>query len=169
MSSHSQSRAIERSNRFVTKTGGKAGVWPGWNRFPQTECEHSRSHKIIFMQPFLCSVASIPSPSSIGKPRYPVINALYVFHHRGHPLLLLEKDRKDTSHNHNLITFPPWKKGKNWRRKYFFLFFSSFDDELHETYSSDSRGFLVHPPTLNRFDLIRGCSSCKDPPIIQVH
>lgn len=28
----------------------------------------------------------IPSPSSIGKPRYPVIN---VFHHRGHPLLLL--------------------------------------------------------------------------------
>lgn len=45
-----------------------------------------------------CSVASIPSPSSIGKPRYPVINALYVFHHRGHPLLLLEKDRKDTPH-----------------------------------------------------------------------
>lgn len=51
----------------------------------------------------------IPSPSSIGKPRYPVIN---VFHHRGHPLLLLGKDRKDTPTPNSWRLFLPERRGR---------------------------------------------------------
>ena len=65
---------FERSNRFVTKTWGE-GVWPDWNHFPQTECEHSRSHNSFL---YTARLHRSPSPPPIGKPRYPVIYAFSI-------------------------------------------------------------------------------------------